>query len=135
MTIARAYLVLIVVLCFGWGARKHAEMWLIWPDGDFRMEAGLAYFFGPLALLLFLWCRADAKARRVKLSFAESIMIPLLFPIGVPYYFFRSHDVRPAFVHVALAVAFAGVCIGAMWLGARTMFQYYAVWANPATQP
>jgi hypothetical protein len=42
------------------------------------------------SVLLFVWCKADAAARGIDPPSPSALLVGLLAPVGVPYYFFRS---------------------------------------------
>jgi hypothetical protein len=127
---SHVYLALIVLLHVAWAARKQAETWLYWPDGDMSKMLGSGFYLAPLLVLIYMWRRSDSKEREVRLSLVPSVLVPALFPVGIPYYFFRTYSLRPALAHVGLAVLFAAICFAALWLGDRLSFNYYAVWTN-----
>jgi hypothetical protein len=78
-----------------------------------------------LLVLLFLWCRADATDRRIQIPSAVSVLVSLLFPIGVPYYFFRTYPLNRALVHIGWAVAFVVICIGTTLLLGMPALRYF----------
>ena len=80
--------------------------------------------------LLYFWCRADAEDRGVKIPVAISILEPLLFPVGVPSYYFRTYPARSAFLHIGMAGIFIALCVAAIWLGHTLAYDYYAIWTN-----
>jgi hypothetical protein len=124
------YLALIVVLHVAWAAQKQAEAWLSWPDGDMSRMLGSSFYFAPLLVLIHMWRRSDSKERDVSLSLVPAVLVPAIFPVGIPYYFFRTYPFRPALAHFGLAVLFAAICFAALWLGDILVFNYYAVWTN-----
>jgi len=67
-------------------------------------------FWLPLAMLLFMWCKADIAERRIDTPPGAAVLVGLLAPIGVPYYFFRALRWQKAAVATVLAlVAFIGM--------------------------
>jgi hypothetical protein len=125
-------LVGIVALQFCIAALAERQFWRYFPDGDIPKWVEL---LGPcnwvaIVGLLYLWCRADAKDRRVTIPVATSILVPLLFPIGVPYYYLRTYPARTAFQHIGMAVVFIACCIGVAWLGQKLVFDYIFIWTN-----
>jgi hypothetical protein len=127
---SQVFLALIVVLHVGWAARKQAETWLHWPHGDMSKLLSSSFYWVPLVVLLYMWFKADSVERRVHLPMWASFLVPATFPIGIPYYYFRTYPLRPALVHVGLAACFAAICVAALWVGDRLAFNYYAVWTN-----
>jgi hypothetical protein len=129
---ASLFLVGIIAVQFGFAAMDEAQHWLYFPDGDiptWQQLLGHCYWVAVVGLL-YLWCREDAKDRVVTPPFAISILVPVLFPIGVPYYYWPTYPSRSAFLHVGLAVLFLAACAAAFWLGRRLVFDYYAIWTN-----
>ena len=130
---ASFFLVGIIAAQFGFAAFGEMQYWKYFPDdgdnpnwlewinhSDWIVVLGLLYF----------WCRGDAKDRRVTIPVAISILVPLLFPVGVPYYYFRTYPARSALLHIGFAILFLTACVGAFWLGHRLAFDYYAIWTN-----
>ncbi len=127
---SRAFLALIVVLHVSWAARKQAETWLYWPDGDMSKLLSSGFYCVPLLILLYMWVKADSEERSVHLPIWASFLVPATFPVGIPYYYFKTYPLRPALVHVGLAALFGVTCVAALWFGDRLAFNYYAVWTN-----
>src|SRR5687767_3107743 len=113
------FLALIVVLHAVWAARKQAEIWLYWPDGDLSKLLSSVFYCVPLLILLYMWCKADSGERRIDLPTWASLVVPATFPVGIPYYYFRTYPLRSALVHIGLAAFFGVICAAAMWLGDR----------------
>jgi hypothetical protein len=84
---------------------------------------------------LYVWLKSDAGDRRIPLSLGTSMLVPLLFPIGIPYYYFRTYTTRTAILRIGLATLFAAACIAAVWLGSTLAFNYYAIWTNQPGTP
>lgn len=126
---AHLYLAAILLLHAGVAALDEAYFWLYIPDGEGLVEAAWmrspAIYWVPLIVLLSVWCRVDAKNRRVKPPLGAVLVVPLLFPIGVPYYYWRTYPRHAAFVHIGLFVIFAAACVAALWIGRRIAFQYF----------
>jgi apolipoprotein N-acyltransferase len=78
--------------------------------GQFYSEAGTAHMF-VLAVLLFMWCRADAERRGIKPPTAAPLLVAAVSLIGVPYYFFRTLPWRKAMLACLKALGF--ILIGA----------------------
>lgn len=64
----------------------------------------------PLAVLLFMWCKADTAERSIDSPPGATVLVGLLAPLGVPYYFFRALPWQKAAVATTLALlAFVGM--------------------------
>ena len=129
---AHIYLVAILLLHAG-----GAALWQVWfwnyvpdggPEGDWMLSP--AIYWIPLFSLLYVWCRVDAETRNVQFPFSASILVSLFFPIGVPFYFFKTYSRRDALIHTGLFLIFVVACFAAGWLGGKVTHQYYAVWTN-----
>jgi hypothetical protein len=59
-----------------------------------------------VAVLVYMWCRADAAARNAAPRNGISVLAAVLPPLGVPIYLFQSRHWKKALVSVSLAVAF-----------------------------
>ena len=114
-----------------------AALWEVWfwnyahhgrPEGDWMVSP--AIYWMPLFFLIFIWCRVDSSQRMVRLPFGVSVLVTFLFPIGVPYYFFRIYSRRLALIRTGQFLVFAAACVGALWLGHEFVYRYYAVWTN-----
>jgi hypothetical protein len=57
-----------------------------------------------VSALLFRWCRVDAQERRVK--HATPLLLALVPPVGLPYYFFRTRPVGKAFGSLGKSLLF-----------------------------
>ncbi len=130
----RSHIWLATILLFhAWyGALQQVWFWNYAPDGDGEglwMVNPFTYWV-PLFSLLFLWYRADSKARALQFSLRASLLASILFPIGVPYYFSRTYSRRGALLHTGLLLVFAATCFVVGRLGNTVAFQYYAVWTN-----
>jgi hypothetical protein len=109
----------ILGLQFGVGAFAVAERWLYFPDGDVPISAGavnVIYWIGIVGLL-YGWCRADAKCRQLAIPAIEFLLVPLLFPVGIPYYYLHTYPLRAALLHIGGAAVFVLSCVAAFWLG------------------
>jgi len=78
-------------------------------------------------IFVYLWCRADAKDRQVGLPLLASVLVPLLFPLGVPYYFLRTYPRRRAWLHIGMALLFAVACVAVARITAGIAFYYIIV--------
>jgi hypothetical protein len=109
-----------------------AYFWNYVPDGGPGGEWMIspATYWVPLLTLLILWLRTDAKERNAGIPGWALLVAPVLFPIGIPYYFFSTNPMRTAVLRLGLALLFVGACFGALWMGNRLAFNYYAVWTN-----
>ena len=58
----------------------------------------------PLAILLFMWCKSDMAERNIVGPAGATVLVGLLAPIGVPYYFFRALPWRAATVATSVAL-------------------------------
>jgi hypothetical protein len=121
---ARIYLAGILILHIGYIALHEVRYWNNFPDGDMDKVPGPAAYWVPLLILLYLWCRADAKDRNVDFPLLSSVLVPLFFPIGVPYYFLRTYDLRRAVLHIGLAAIFAAACFAVAKLTFMLAFYY-----------
>ena len=135
MTRAHIWLVAILAQFCGFGALGQASWWMYLDGPKAPAWLPLATTSVPafsmcLVGFLYLWCRADAKGRRISLAPGISILVPLLFPIGIPYYYLRTYPTRSAIFHICLAAIFAVACFAAGRLGAELVFRYFAVWTN-----
>ncbi|MGO4223676.1 hypothetical protein AB4Y64_17715 [Lysobacter sp. TAF61] len=90
--------------------------------GQIYNEASLGHAL-VLAILLFAWCKAHASERGVPAPTGAPLLVALLAPVGLPYYFFRSFTWRRASVGLAKALlVFMGCCVlyvGGMYVGSR----------------
>ena len=121
-------LLAIVALNVGYAILGQVWVWFYMPDGNTPVAMRLAipaYWAALLGILLF-WCRADATDRRLGIPIGQLIIMSLLFPIGVPHYFFRTYPLPRALAHTGLAIAFVAFCVGATWLAARLSYRYFA---------
>ncbi|HEY5754841.1 MAG TPA: hypothetical protein VIU34_03410 [Steroidobacter sp.] len=67
-------------------------------------------FWLPLAVLLFIWCKSDMAERSIDSPPGAAVLVGLLAPVGVPYYFFRALPWQKATTATALALlAFVGM--------------------------
>ncbi len=67
-------------------------------------------FWLPLAVLLFTWCKSDVAERNINSPPGATVLVGLLAPVGVPYYFFRALPWQKATVAIVLALlAFIGM--------------------------
>jgi hypothetical protein len=128
------FLVMILALHFAMGAGWEYRFWNYYPDG--YPPRLLDWFLTPyvywsiVAISLYFWSRTDAKLRGISLPAVATFIVPLLFPIGVPYYFLRTYQVRPAVVRIGLSAAFVGACIATQIASGGLVWNYYAVWTN-----
>ena len=126
------YLCAIILLHAICTALSQAWFWNYAPDGgpggDWMISP--AIYWIPLFCLIFIWCRVDSNQRKVRLPFGGSMLVTLLFPIGVPYYFFRTYSRRLALIRTGQFFVFVAACVAALWLGNELTHRYYAVWTN-----
>jgi hypothetical protein len=131
---ANLFLAGIIAQQFGFAALAEAQFWHYFPDGDIpewvQVISKWYWYWVVLVALLYFWCKADAKDRQVVIPVTTSVLVPLLFPIGIPYYFLRTYSTRPAILHIGWAVIFVASCVAAFWLGHMLTFDYYAIWTN-----
>ena len=124
---AHIYLASILLLHIGYVLLYAVQFWNNVPDADMDKVPGPATYWIPLLILLYFWCKADAKDRHVDLPLLPSVLVPLLFPIGVPYYFLRTYARRRALLHIGLAVIFAAACFAVARLTYMLAFYYLIV--------
>ena len=112
---ASFYLTGIIALQVVFAAEIEVRFWLYFPDVDVPgWDVPFGYCYWPAVVgLLYLWCRADAKDRRVALPLSTFVWVPLLFPLGVPYYYFRTYPARSAILHIGLSGIFIAICVTA----------------------
>lgn len=58
-----------------------------------------------IAVLLYMWCRADAAARNASPRNGSALLAAIFPPLGVPFYLFQSRPWRKALLGVGLAIA------------------------------
>lgn len=127
----RAHIVLaaILLLHFVVAALSEAFFWLYVPDGpglgDALWMRSPRIYWPSLMFLLLVWCVTDAKDRSVELPLGAAIALPFLFPIGVPYYYWKTYPRRAAIEHIGLFAVFVAACIAASWLGGKLSHYYY----------
>jgi hypothetical protein len=105
------YLAAILFWHIGYTAFYEVRFENNFPDGDMSKVPGDTTYLVPLLIFLYLWCKTDTKDRHIDLPFLPSVLVPLLFPIGVPYYFVRTYGLRRGLLHIGLAVIFAALCL------------------------
>ena len=121
------YLAAILLLQIGYAIFYQVQFWNTFPDGDMnQVPDGTGYWIA-WVIFLYLWCRADAKDRQVGLPLLASVLVPLFFPLGVPYYFLRTYPRRSAWLHIGLALLFAVACVAVGRITARIAFYYIIV--------
>ena len=69
-----------------------------------------------LAVLLFAWCKAHASTQGISPSFGAPILVALLAPVGLVYYFFRAFPWRSALASMGKSLLVFLVC-GALYAG------------------
>jgi hypothetical protein len=58
---------------------------------DASDERGLSFILSvACSVLLFVWCKAHAASRGIDPPSPSALLVGLMAPVGVPYYFFRS---------------------------------------------
>jgi hypothetical protein len=57
-----------------------------------------------MTLLLFAWCKAHARTHATRPPVGSPLLVALLSPIGLPYYFFRGYGFRKGLALLGLAV-------------------------------
>jgi hypothetical protein len=129
---AHPYLGAIILLHAAAGALSEAWFWNYVPDGgsagDWMINPAIYWIL--LCCLIFFWCKTDASQRKVQFPVGGSMLVALVFPVGVPYYFFRTYSRRLALVRSGQFFAFVAACVAAFWLGNELTHRYYAVWTN-----
>jgi hypothetical protein len=104
-----------------------AEPFLPNPDNPYN-AIGVVHTI-IVAVLLYVWCKADAASRGVEVPPMAAVFVALFAFIGVPYYFFRSRPWRQAALSTLLAVVFLIVTL-ALYAGAleagTALRRYYA---------
>jgi hypothetical protein len=106
MTKDRWLLVAILASCVVAGL---AEPHLPNPGQPFN-EVGVAHSL-VLAVLLFAWCREDAASRGVNVPNGAPLLVAIISPVGIPYYFFRALPWRKAIRACLLALGFVAVAV------------------------
>src|SRR3954471_4905120 len=66
MSPAHMYLALILVVHAAFGAWSQADLWLNANEGPFHDWTITVTYLALLAALLYLWCKADSKVRRIQ---------------------------------------------------------------------
>ncbi|HET6552972.1 MAG TPA: hypothetical protein VFG49_05470 [Dyella sp.] len=56
-------------------------------------EVGIAQSF-VLVILLFAWCKAHAVSHQITAPKAAALLVGIIPPVGIPYYFFRGFGWR-----------------------------------------
>jgi hypothetical protein len=126
---AHLYLGAIVVLHAACAALWHVWFWNSGgPRGDWMISPVIYWI--PLFCLILIWCRVDSNQRNAGLPIVGSMLVALFFPLGVPYYFFRTYSRRLALIRTGQFLLFVATCVAASWLGGELTHRYYAVWTN-----
>ena len=81
-----------------------ADAFVSTPQSPNSIVAFVHTFF--IAVLVYLWCKADAASRREPPPAGAPLFAALLPPVGVPTYFFRSRPLRPALVASGTALVY-----------------------------
>src|SRR5690348_2679750 len=101
-------LLAIVLIGFVYGVAWEVRFWNYMPDGgpggDWMVSPLL--YWPPILILIFVWLREDAKRQAVRIPTWLSLAAPMIFPIGLPYYFFRTSPVRRGFIRLAMFLLF-----------------------------
>ena len=118
------YLAAILALTIGYAVLHQVRFLQTFPDGDYTRIPDRALYWVPLVILLYFWCKSDAKHQQVDLPILTSLLVPLFFPVGIPYYFFRIHDARGALRRIASAAAFLVGCVIVGGLAVRLTDNY-----------
>ena len=137
MRSASLFLAGIIAWQFGFAALSEAQHWLYFPDASIPLGLQIiskCYWLGIVGFI-YCWCRADAKSRHLVIPVATSLFVPLLFPLGVPYYYLHTYPTRRAFAHIGMFLIFVASCVVVLWAGHMVAFDYYAIWTNhPASR-
>jgi hypothetical protein len=76
-----------------------------------------------LSLLVLIWCLLDSEEWNFKISLKLSIVIFLLWVVGIPYYIFQTRKGRTALVTLCLSVLFlfmvSALYCCLYWVGGR----------------
>ena len=76
-----------------------------------------------LAVLLFAWCKAHASVQGIAPPVGAPLLVALLAPIGLIYYFFRAFPWRSASAGLGKSLLVFLVCgalyAGGLFLGSR----------------
>ena len=105
------YLAAILALTIGYTVLHQVRFLQALSNGDFDRIPVRALYWVPLVILLYFWCKSDAKDRQLDLPILTSLLVPLFFPVGIPYYFLRIHDTRAALRRIAFAAFFVVGCV------------------------
>ena len=57
-----------------------------------------------MTLLLFAWCKAHAAAHTKRPPVAAPLLVAVLSPVGLPYYFFRGYGFKKGLGLLGLAI-------------------------------
>src|SRR5438270_442789 len=72
--------------------------------GDLHSPLSILHIVA-IAVLLYMWCKADAAARNAIPRNGAALFAVLFPPLGVPFYLFQSRPWRKALLGVGLAIA------------------------------
>jgi hypothetical protein len=95
--------------------------------GDLHSPLSLLHMV-VIAVLLYLWCKAEAASRGVFPPKGVAILVAVLPPLGIPVYLFMSRSWRAALAGIAVALVCllalmiagaVGLLIADQWLAAR----------------
>jgi hypothetical protein len=99
---SQSYLIGIAVLAVVEGAIQ--QMLFAHADAA-RISFAVTIF--PTAIFLYLWVKADAAERGLRMPTGATLLVPLIAVIGVPYYLIRSRSLAAASWQIAFAIVFA----------------------------
>jgi apolipoprotein N-acyltransferase len=71
---------------------------------DLRAAGFLLAF--PTGVALFIWCKLNAAERQIVPPAVAPLLVGVLAPIGVPFYFLRTLPLRSALLAIGKAVLF-----------------------------
>jgi hypothetical protein len=121
MTTARSKLLVIILLAIASFLSGAAAQYYE-PDVPFG-KVGLASTFAA-AVLIFSWFRLDAEERGYERSIGLNIAVLAFALFAIPYYFFKSRDLKPASVATLAFIVLLVALYLLDWLGA------IVVWAT-----
>jgi len=78
--------------------------------GQAYNETALPYWL-VLSALLFTWCKSHAATLGIAPPAGAPLLVGLIAPVGIPYYFFRVFSWHRAFLAMGKTFLFAVSCI------------------------